>query len=1058
MLRSLLLFRAVLAQGGTDRCDGEQGEVSICNIRDCEETKCQDCIWGEWMDYTPCTCEGLQDRHRSIQKVNNNCGKPCTGPRVDTRECVAECQKDKVKCEMEDWSAWTSCDKDCGGGQSFRVRQIKTEAEGGGIGCSGTLKETTPCNAQDCFPPRDCKLADWSEWSGCSKTCDVGQQERHRDIVSLSQHGGKPCEAKLNQVRGCQDGVCHEVKDCEWGPFGEWSACSQTCGGGNMSRSRMVNVAPRFGGKLCDAQSMSEVTACATDPCGIQKECKFDEWNEWDACSCSCNGMQHRVRHIANFPEHLGTPCEGGLREERPCNEGVCEELIAKKEAKKGEEIEVKAAPQPDELSAASAGEYPEAPVNPGPADCVLGEWDPWSPCSTTCSIGIKKRVRIVTQNPTSVGGVCSAALEEIEGCVEDATCGENPNMGMERVDCLWTEWDDYGACSASCGGGEKVRQRQISRVPNVVGTPCDAKPSMEVTSCNLDPCDCQNCEWRPWSEWGACTCTGLMERHRSMVEGYFDCGIPCEGPKAQTKACHPDCLGSLVDCEFEVWSDWTACTVECGGGQRERHRSILKGGSRGGQACSGAQKSMDACNIKPCEPSQDCMLSDWAEWSQCSRSCGGGQQVRGRHVKMSSTNGGVGCTAGLGETRECNLDLCSPIANCKWGEWEEWGACSKTCGSGEKTRTRDIITAPRSGGKLCEEKSKEEVAECVLDKCPSGCIDALWGGWSDWGPCSASCGAAFKYRFRAIIQSANYCGVAGTGKSQEFEKCPDKFCDSDVLDCKFQEWSEWGDCSCSCNGIKERNRQVESYPENGGAACAGSLKQAEPCNVEACQVGRAEDCVLNEWQDWTMCDHKCNGGLQTRDRSIKNAPKFGGEACAGGLKEVQMCGERECSGIIDCKWGEWQEWGACSTDCGGGEKTRFRHITQMAHGGGQVCDTKASTEVDQCNIHSCGAAAFCAWTEWDPWSSCTKTCGDGESDRKRFLQLRSVDDSGGAPPEKEFIQEMEMQDINLHTVERLGIVFCSGALSSALLLVLFARLARRSRDRVNLTLIDPAE
>ena len=44
------------------------------------------------------------------------------------------------------------------------------------------------------------------------------------------------------------------------------------------------------------------------------------------------------------------------------------------------------------------------------------------------------------------------------------------------------------------------------------------------------------------------------------------------------------------------------------------------------------------------------------------------------------------------------------------WNEWGDWGSCSKTCGSGEKTRSRDCsepegCTGNSSDTQVCTEQ-----------------------------------------------------------------------------------------------------------------------------------------------------------------------------------------------------------------------------------------------------------------------------------------------------------------------------------------------------------------
>lgn len=41
--------------------------------------------------------------------------------------------------------------------------------------------------------PRPCRVTDWSEWSACSKTCSIGEQQRTRTIVKHPRRGGTPC-------------------------------------------------------------------------------------------------------------------------------------------------------------------------------------------------------------------------------------------------------------------------------------------------------------------------------------------------------------------------------------------------------------------------------------------------------------------------------------------------------------------------------------------------------------------------------------------------------------------------------------------------------------------------------------------------------------------------------------------------------------------------------------------------------------------------------------------------------------------------------------------------
>ena len=49
---------------------------------------------------------------------------------------------------------------------------------------------------------------------------------------------------------------------------------------------------------------------------------------------------------------------------------------------------------------------------------------------------------------------------------------------------------------------------------------------------------------------------------------------------------------------------------------------------------------------------------------------------------------------------------------------WGSWSACSVTCGTGNKTRTRNC-TEPQFGGKVCT-CSKKDSQSCKVIECPS--------------------------------------------------------------------------------------------------------------------------------------------------------------------------------------------------------------------------------------------------------------------------------------------------------------------------------------------------
>ena len=59
--------------------------------------------------------------------------------------------------------------------------------------------------------------------------------------------------------------------DGQWGPFGNWSTCSQTCGGGMRTRQRECNNPPPSNGGLDCVGSGLHQRRCNTDACPGEK-------------------------------------------------------------------------------------------------------------------------------------------------------------------------------------------------------------------------------------------------------------------------------------------------------------------------------------------------------------------------------------------------------------------------------------------------------------------------------------------------------------------------------------------------------------------------------------------------------------------------------------------------------------------------------------------------------------------------------------------------------------------------------------------------------------------
>lgn len=96
-------------------------------------------------------------------------------------------------------------------------------------------------------------------------------------------------------------------------------------------------------------------------------------------------------------------------------------------------------------------------------------------------------------------------------------------------------------------------------------------------------------------------TVSGLM-RAASLQQstGLEDAGVHARVQSIQSNADEPR-KSSEKDCLWELWQDWSECTVSCGGGDKLRKRSMARRAAEDGNECEGPSQQTDACNLEDC-------------------------------------------------------------------------------------------------------------------------------------------------------------------------------------------------------------------------------------------------------------------------------------------------------------------------------------------------------------------------------------------------------------------------------------------------------------------------
>ncbi|KAI8512763.1 Thrombospondin type 1 repeat-containing protein [Branchiostoma belcheri] len=937
-----------------------------CAGRDTEErdchTDCRQFTWTKWSDWTTCTktCgKGIQQRTRA-------CADPGTGKQADVcdgegsqkRGCNAQrcSREDRDRSNWEDWSPWEKCSVSCGVGVRFRFRKCKDPT---GNGCWGSAEDEEKCDAGSCLPPIDGGWGEWTDWTECSHTCGIGTRKRTRKCDNPPpQNGGKDCEGQDMDAWSCAS-PC--PIDGGWSPWTSWSPCDMTCAEGQRRRTRQ-----------CDPYITKQVDG------------GWSPWTSWSPCDVTCaEGQRRRSRQCDHpRPRYGGRNCTGDAVQVVRCSGPTC-------------------------------------PVSGG-----WGEWTEWSECSHTCGLGSMRRKRLCDSPAPSAGGQdCQGVDMEIQPC----SSGQCP----QPVDGGWSTWSNWTVCTVSCGGGTQSRSRTCdSPVPDHGGRDCEGT-GQQFRRCSMQACHVDG-QWGKWDDWSECTATcggGYRVRRRRCDspeprgEGVFCPGVNYEDEDCNTQSCDPK-----LKAHWSEWTDWSTCSATCGEGEQVRTRTCLE--ATPGDICAGQDTEIQPCNLGTCK--EKGLWSPWSVWTACSATCGGGVQRRTRYCELAPA--GAPCEGPYTMNRTCETPVQCPAAG-RWRSWSAWSTCSVSCGSGRQFRTRACEESPAGGG--CDGPEREYQL-CTLPACDQGLetsgnilesaeegepgknngdasgevkepdnanaspeappnevlpddrVDsgsneilaaenrAVWSEWTDWTECSLTCGKGQKARFRECRVNGQVSRSACEGASREVDTCIDSPC---AIDGSWASWSKWSACSVTCGqGTKIRVRECsDPEPQFGGRQCPGRRGEIAYCNATACPIHGG----YGQWSEWTECYPSCGRGLRNRTRKCDNPrPQFGGDRCRGLATIRAMCDGPPCP--INGGWSDWTTWSRCAASCGVGQQIRFRTCKNPPpqHGGKECAGSRKDAR--RCWLPKCPDPVNGNWSDWSSWTECSVSCGLGLVQRTR--------------------------------------------------------------------------
>ncbi|TKS82572.1 Thrombospondin type-1 domain-containing protein 7A [Collichthys lucidus] len=405
--------------------------------------------------------------------------------------------------------------------------------------------------------------------------------------------------------------------------------------------------------------------------------------------------------------------------------------------------------------------------------DCIMTPFSDWTPCPLSCDAAgnaVKRkqsRKRLIIQPPSNGGQDCPEVLEEDRDCEVPKSCPGFRWKTHKWRKCQLVPWflrQSSAGAQETCGPGLQTRAVSCRQLD---GTQADiseclrfAKAMPTITQrCQL-PCQ-DDCQLTNWSKFSSCTadCVGVRTRKRALI-GRSKKKDKCKNtqmyPLSETQYCPCDKynaqpVGNWSDCilpeggrvESVLGMKVQGDVKECGQGYRYQAMVCYDQDNRLVETlrCNSHGYIEEACII-PC-PS-DCKLSEWSNWSRCSKSCGSGVKVRSKWLREKPYNGGRPCPKldhinQVYEVVPCQSDCNQYVWVAEpWSVWKVSNVDLKeNCGEGVQTRKvrcmLNTIDGPSESVEdyLCDPEEMPLGARESRLPCPEDCVLNDWGPWS---------------------------------------------------------------------------------------------------------------------------------------------------------------------------------------------------------------------------------------------------------------------------------------------------------------------------------------
>ncbi|KAA0168175.1 hypothetical protein FNF28_02594 [Cafeteria roenbergensis] len=465
-----------------------------------------------------------------------------------------------------------------------------------------TNNTVVDCEVGSCPSPGGGGGSPGAFWSLCSRECGGGVQQCTRPIIVEPENGGMDCPDAQDRTeeRVCNDFACPSPTpgpsgdaDCQVGPWSEWGRCEPlfaACGAGSRSRSRNVTQEARGAGADCPSLLEEEdcTVPCPSDDDDNDDAAPAEEFNIPDG-ACEPQAVEMLARSgVIRVGDLAGPGAPPGLR---------CAWVVG---APAGATVELRwlwasaetPAHECDDGAAAIFKGFEGAVLVP-PAYCSLSESDARTLPAVRITNSTDFDVTVAFMSGSAGGGKGLA--------INYTVVTPQPSPGP-AVDCVVSAWSNWSVCNSTCGASFRERHRAVITPSGPGGAPCP--DLVETMPCDKPPC-AASATPKPQPSFSpdpAASASASPDAMPSVSASPDAMPSVSASPDAMPSA-DPSPSGS-TDCVVSEWGNWSACTVECGGGVRERSRSIIVPKSGNGAPC-GELTQEEPCNQESCLPEQ---------------------------------------------------------------------------------------------------------------------------------------------------------------------------------------------------------------------------------------------------------------------------------------------------------------------------------------------------------------------------------------------------------------------------------------------------------------------